>query len=294
MPPPTTTRSTRPSSVRSTPIFSPTLAPPPTTATKGRAGSSSSRRPPQHRDLAFEEAPGRRRQPRRGSHDRGVGAVRGAEGVVDVGVEPGHQARHEVGVAALLAGVEPQVVQERHPGGELGQAGSHGGHVVAGVAPSLGPAQVGGGRDRRPPLGQPSQGGQHGADAEVVGHHGLAPRAVSEGHALQSTRTSTRRPATSGRSFSRGRPARTPGTAVSPAGTEGRRTRSGRGGRGGAHQHGHVHQASWRGPSSLSYQPCTFAMVVVSSTGITMVSPESKMHEAGLPTMSDDTSGSSV
>src|SRR6185437_5084919 len=50
----------------------------------------------------------------------------------------------------------------------------------------------------------------------------------------------------------------------------------------------------WEYPHSLSYHPCTFTIVLRSSTGITMVRRESKVHDAGLPTMSDDTMGSSV
>ena len=47
-------------------------------------------------------------------------------------------------------------------------------------------------------------------------------------------------------------------------------------------------------PHSLSYQPSTLTRVIPEADGITMVSPESKVHEAGLPTMSDETMGSSV
>ena len=47
-------------------------------------------------------------------------------------------------------------------------------------------------------------------------------------------------------------------------------------------------------PHSLSYQPNVLTSVNSSLTGMIRVSPESKVHEAGEPTMSLETMGSSV
>ena len=46
---------------------------------------------------------------------RGVGAVRGPEGVVDVGVGRRREGRRERGVVGLLAGVEAQVLEQHDP-----------------------------------------------------------------------------------------------------------------------------------------------------------------------------------
>src|ERR1700679_881452 len=47
-------------------------------------------------------------------------------------------------------------------------------------------------------------------------------------------------------------------------------------------------------PHSLSYQPSTLTRVIPEAEGMAMVNPASKVHDAGLPTMSEETMGSSV
>ncbi len=91
-----------------------TLAPP-TTATKGCSGSSTTRdsaatsrsirKPAALRPRADSSA--RRR------HDRGVGAVGGAEGVVDVVAEGLRQTGGEFGIVGLFAGMETEVLQQQ-------------------------------------------------------------------------------------------------------------------------------------------------------------------------------------
>ena len=47
----------------------------------------------------------------------------GPEGIVDVGIPPGYQLGHERGIGSGLPRVEAQVLQQVHPGGQLGQPG---------------------------------------------------------------------------------------------------------------------------------------------------------------------------
>ena len=83
MPPPMARPSTTRSSASITPILSLTLAPP-STATNGRFGCW--RRPSSTSTSRGQQPAGGGRQRARRPHDRGVGPVGGAEGVVDVGV----------------------------------------------------------------------------------------------------------------------------------------------------------------------------------------------------------------
>jgi hypothetical protein len=65
-------------------------------------------------DLAREQPAGRGRHHARRSDDRRVGAVRGAERVVDVHVAQLPEIRREPAVALLLSGVETQVLDHHH------------------------------------------------------------------------------------------------------------------------------------------------------------------------------------
>ena len=152
---------------------------PPSTATNGRVGCS--RRPSEHLDLGGEEAAGGAGQVLRGPDDRRVGAVRRAEGVVHVGVEAVDEPGHEGRVVALLARVEAQVLEQLDPGRQLGEPGADRRHRVALVGRALGPAEVGRGDDRGALLLQPLDGGQRGADAEVVGDGPVLDRHVEVG-----------------------------------------------------------------------------------------------------------------
>ena len=109
MPPPTMTRSAFAASTFMMPSLSFTFAPP-VTATKGRSGASSSAS-----SVATSRSrlgPRRARHQRRGDHDRGVRAVRRAEGLVHVVVKPLDQRRAKGRVVGLLAGIEAQVLQQ--------------------------------------------------------------------------------------------------------------------------------------------------------------------------------------
>ena len=70
----------------------------------------------QHLHLGGEEAPGGAGEVLRGPDDGRVGAVRRSEGVVHVGVEAVDEPRDEGPVVALLPRVEPQVLEQLHPG----------------------------------------------------------------------------------------------------------------------------------------------------------------------------------
>ena len=161
-----------------TPSLSLTLAPP-STATNGRLGSL--RMPEEHLDLAGEQATHRRRDVAGRTDDRGVGAVRRTEGVVDVAVDALDEAAHEGVVVALLARVEAQVLEQLDAGGELGQAGAYRVHGVLRVGRALGPAEVAGRDDAGAALLQPLQRRQGGADAEVVGDLAAGERHVEVG-----------------------------------------------------------------------------------------------------------------
>ena len=135
----------------------------------------------QHLDLGGEEAAGGAGQVLRGPDDGRVGAVRRAEGVVHVGVEAVDEPRDEGRVVALLPRVEPQVLEQLHAGGELGEPSADRGHGVAVVRRALRPAEVGRRDDGRALLLQPLDGGQRGADAEVVGDGPVLHRDVEVG-----------------------------------------------------------------------------------------------------------------
>ena len=77
----------------------------------------------QHLDLALQQAPSGGRQERRRADDRGVGAVRRPEGVVDVAIRALDQLAHEGRIVGLLPGVEAQVLQQLDARRELGEAG---------------------------------------------------------------------------------------------------------------------------------------------------------------------------
>ena len=98
-----------------TAILSLTLAPP-STATSGRSGSSSSSLERPH--LALEQQPrGTLGHQPRDALGRGVRAVRGAEGVVDVHVGELRQRRRELGVVARLARLVADVLEHQHVAG---------------------------------------------------------------------------------------------------------------------------------------------------------------------------------
>ena len=70
----------------------------------------------EHLDLLLEEATHRGRHELRRADDRRVRSVRGTEGVVDVAVDAVDELGDERRIVGGLARVEPQVLQESHPG----------------------------------------------------------------------------------------------------------------------------------------------------------------------------------
>src|SRR5207237_6256436 len=115
--------------------------------------------PAQDLDLAGQETTGRTREPAGRSHDRGVGAVGGAEGVVDVEVAAVDQPVDEGRVVGLLPRVEAQALRQLDSGSELGQAPADRLHRVLRVGPALGPTQVAARGNRGPVLLAPLEGG---------------------------------------------------------------------------------------------------------------------------------------
>ena len=101
-----------------TPILSLTLAPP-STATSGRDGFSSS--PVSASTSRSSSSPAARLgdQPRH-PLGRGVGAVRGPEGVVDVHVGQRGQLRGQLGVVLGLPRLEADVLEQQHVAGVRG------------------------------------------------------------------------------------------------------------------------------------------------------------------------------
>ena len=145
MPPPMTSASATSSRASMTPSLSLTLAPP-RTATNGRRGWSRSAE--EHLDLLRQQPTRRAGQGLRRADDRGVGPVRRAEGVVDVGVLALDQPRDERRVVALLARVEAQVLEQLDAGRQLGQRARTGSIEYCRVGLALGPAEVAARRDR--------------------------------------------------------------------------------------------------------------------------------------------------
>ena len=151
-------------------------------------------------DLLLQQQTHRRRQRLRRPDDRRVGAVGGAERVVDVGVDPVDELGDERRIVALLARVEAQVLQQLDARAPARPA-----------APEPAPSSTSGsgapfGRPRwlaqttvAPLRLQPFDRRQRGADAEVVGD----PTRPSIG-TLKSVRTSTRLPLTVAEVLERG------------------------------------------------------------------------------------------
>ena len=135
----------------------------------------------QHLDLALQQPAGGRRQELRRADDRGVGPVRRAEGVVHVQVLAVDQLLHERRVVGLFARIEAQVLEQLDAGRQLGQHLAHRLHRVLRIGLALRATEVGARRDRGAPLGQPLDGGQRGADAEVVDDSAVANRDVEVG-----------------------------------------------------------------------------------------------------------------
>ena len=112
IPPPTSSRSTRPRSDSIRASLSETLAPP-RIATSGRAGRVED--PREGGELLLHEEPGHGRpEMPRDALRRGVGPVRGGEGVVHVDVAEPRQRPRERGIVRLLARVEAEVLEEEH------------------------------------------------------------------------------------------------------------------------------------------------------------------------------------
>jgi hypothetical protein len=82
---------------------------------------------------------------------------------------------------AGLARVEPQVLEQLDTRSQLGQAGPDRVHRVLRVGCALRAAQVAARGDRRTPLLEPLDGGQRGADAQVVADLAVAQRDVEVG-----------------------------------------------------------------------------------------------------------------
>ena len=195
MPPPSSSASTRPSKCSSTANLSETFAPP-RTAMKGARGSCRRRR---ERGLfALKKQTGVARQQIRDADSRGMGAMSGAERVVDEEIaEPG-QAGGEIGSLASSPDSK-RVFSSRRTrrdcsrGGRASASGPATAETVATGRPSsslsrarnwadgirgvrlpLRPPQMRREHDRRASVQQVLNRGQRGANAGVVGHFAFA------------------------------------------------------------------------------------------------------------------------
>ena len=94
--------------------------------------------------------------------------MRGAERVVDVEVLPLHEALHEGGVTRFLPGVEPQVLEQFDPWGELGESRADRCHRPPLVGLPLRPAEVAARGDRGAVAGEPLDRRERGSNAQIV------------------------------------------------------------------------------------------------------------------------------
>ena len=156
-------------------------------------------------DLAFEQQARVAGQAGRDAADRGVATVAGPEGVVDVDVGHGRQGVGEAVLVGLLAGIEPQVLEQHdlavaervgtgarvvadHVGRDgdvlteqLGQAGPDRAHRVGRVDLAVGSTEVRGQHDPRPAVEQQAQGRQCRLQPQVVGDPPRVQRDVEVG-----------------------------------------------------------------------------------------------------------------
>ena len=111
MPPPSRSTSSRGRRFSRVSIL-PSILAPPSRAANGRSGSPS-RRPRASTSRASSRPAALALQPLGHPHHRGVGAVGGAEGVVDVDLGQGRELVGEGRIVLLLAGVEAEVLEQR-------------------------------------------------------------------------------------------------------------------------------------------------------------------------------------
>ena len=199
IPPPTSSRSTRPRSDSISASLSETLAPPEDGDERARGGVED---PREGGELLLHEEPGHRRpEMPRDPLGRGVGPVRRGEGVVHVDVAEPRQRPRERGVVRLLARVEAEVLEEEHaapaaarsPGPrrptrrspaasgtgspeERPEAPRDGRQRELRLGPALGPAEVRGDDHRaRAPRPRVAEGRQRRADPRVLAHLAVTP-----------------------------------------------------------------------------------------------------------------------
>ena len=166
MPPPITTSSTTPSSASITLSLSLTFEPP-STATNGRGGVLAQAE--QHLDLRRQQPARRRGHELRRADDRGVRAVRGAERVVDVGVDALDQRRHEGRVVAVSPGSKRRFSSSSTPGASSARRARIGATEYFGSGAPFGRPRWVAVTTVAPRSLQPVDRRQGGADAEVVG-----------------------------------------------------------------------------------------------------------------------------
>ena len=164
---------------------------PPRTATNGRVGCS--RRPSSTSTSRGEEPPGALRQVLRRADDRGVGAVRRAEGVVHVGVEAVDEPRDEGRVVGLLPGSNRRFSSSSTPGASSASRARIGATEYAVVGRALRPAEVG--APRRPSRPAPCSHSMVGSAARMRRSSVMAPSCTGT---LKSARSRTRWPSSGG------------------------------------------------------------------------------------------------
>ena len=95
--------------------------------------------------------------------------MRGAEGVVHIGVVTLDEALGEARVVSRLAGIEAEVLKQFHTGDQLYEPRPNRFHGIRRIRRTAGTPQVGTGRDMGSGIQQVAQGGQRRPDAQVVG-----------------------------------------------------------------------------------------------------------------------------
>ena len=136
----------------------------------------------EHLDLPGEAQSRRTGQELGWPHDGGILAVRRPEGLVDVGIEPVDQARHEGGIVRLLARIEAQVLGQGDAGAQDVEAIPDRVHLPAWVGRARWTPKMRGRHHLCALVEQVLEGGNGGRDAEIVGHGGPSPDADVQGH----------------------------------------------------------------------------------------------------------------
>ncbi len=135
---------------------------------------------PETVELPFDQEAGGARQAGGRPDDRGMTAVRDAEGVVHVGVVAVDQLLDEGRIVVLLARVEAKVLEQLDLRSQAGELFAHRADLPASVGCPLRATEVGARGDRPAPIEQVLERRQRSPDPEVVGDLGVTVLGLAE------------------------------------------------------------------------------------------------------------------